>query len=187
MLRVMGGAMPKALQAGSAELPSPLMLSDQPSEEELEAVISATYQQLIDRIPFEAERLSEAESQLRDGDGSVVDFVSAVAASELFQARLHGLPPIQAAATAHLALLGRAPLPDEISVFLTNRTQHGQQEAVAQLIESTRYSDRFGRNIVPGAVGIRSSAGVPLVSLVQTARLAGGRAGLTPPPNQAVL
>ena len=187
MLRVMGGAMPKALQAGSAELPSPLMLSDQPSEEELEAVISATYQQLIDRIPFEAERLSAAESQLRDGDGSVVDFVSAVAASELFQARLHGLPPIQAAATAHLALLGRAPLPDEISVFLTNRAEHGQQEAVAQLIESTRYSDRFGRNIVPGAVGIRSSAGVPLVSLVQTARLAGGRAGLTPPPNQAVL
>jgi len=185
MLALMSGADPKALRVGAAELPAPRALVDSPSEAELQEIIAATYQQLIDRVPFDSERLQEAEAQLRSGTAGVVDFVAQVAASELFQARLHGLPPLQAAAAAHLALLGRAPLPEEISAFLTNRATNGQQQAVADLIESDTYSNSFGRNIVPGPIGIKSQAGVPLVSLTQTARMAQGRSGLNPAPSNA--
>jgi phycobilisome core-membrane linker protein len=187
MLQLMGGAVPKALSAGAAELPAPLTLVDGASESELQEVIEATYQQLIDRAPFDSERLMEAEAQLRSGAAGVVDFVAEIAASELFQARLHALPPLQAAAAAHLALLGRAPQPEEISAFLTNRAEKGQLHAVADLIESTSYSNSFGRNIVPGPIGINSQAGIPLVSLNQTARMAQGRAGLNPAPSDAAL
>ena len=187
MLQLMGGAVPKALSAGAAELPAPLTLVDGASESELQEVIEATYQQLIDRAPFDSERLMEAEAQLRSGAAGVVDFVADIAASELFQARLHALPPLQAAAAAHLALLGRAPQPEEISAFLTNRAEKGQLHAVADLIESTSYSNSFGRNIVPGPIGINSQAGIPLVSLNQTARMAQGRAGLNPAPSDAAL
>ena len=79
------------------------------SESELQEVIGAVYQQLIDRIPYDTERLLEAEAQLRSGTTGVVDFVAELAASDLFQKRLHALPPLQAAAAAHLSLLGRAP------------------------------------------------------------------------------
>ena len=54
MLQLMAGAAPKALRSGAAELPTPLKLVDSPSESELQEVIAATYQQLIDRIPCEA-------------------------------------------------------------------------------------------------------------------------------------
>ena len=163
------------------------MLVDNPSEAELQAVIAATYQQLIDRVPFDSERLQEAETQLRFGTSGVVDFVAQIAASDLFQARLHALPPLQAAAAAHLALLGRAPLPEEISSFLTNRAENGQQQAVADLIESDTYENSFGRNMVPGPIGVASQAGVPLVTLNQTARMAQGKAGLNPAPSDGAI
>jgi phycobilisome core-membrane linker protein len=187
MLALMSGADPKALRAGSAELPAPRALVDDPTESELQEIIAATYQQLIDRVPFDSERLKEAEAQLRSGSTGVVDFVAQVAASDLFQSRLHALPPLQAAAAAHLALLGRAPLPEEISGFLTNRAENGQQQAVADLIDSETYNNNFGRKIVPSPIGVKSQAGVPLVSLTQTARMAQGNAGLNPTPSEAAI
>jgi len=187
MLALMSGADPKALRAGAAALPAPRVLVDDPTESELQEIIAATYQQLIDRVPFDAERLQEAEAQLRSGSAGVVDFVAQVAASDLFQARLHALPPLQAAAAAHLALLGRAPLPEEISSFLTNRAENGQQQAVADLIDSDTYNNSFGRKIVPSPIGVKTQAGVPLVSLTQTARMAQGKAGLNPTPSDAAI
>ena len=160
----------------------PLRLMDDASESELQEVIAAANRQGIDH-PFDTERLLEAEAQLRSGTTGVVDFVAEIAASDLFQARLHALPPLQAAAAAHLALLGRAPLPEEISAFLTNRAENGQVQAVTDLIESASYSNSFGRNIVPGPIGINSEAGVPLISLNQTARMVQGKAGLNPAPS----
>ena len=187
MLQLMAGADPKALRSGAAELPAPLKLVDSPSESELQEVIAATYQQLIDRIPSDSERLLEAEAQLRSGTTGVVDFVAEVASSDLFQERLHSLPPLQAAAAAHLALLGRAPLPEEISRFVINRAENGQVQAVADLIESESYKNSFGRNMVPGPIGVASQAGVPLVTLNQTARMAQGKAGLNPAPSDGAI
>ncbi|MEC8604980.1 MAG: phycobilisome rod-core linker polypeptide [Cyanobacteriota bacterium] len=187
MLGLMTGAVPQALRAGAAELPAPLRLVDNPSESELQEVIAAAYQQLIDRIPCDTERLLEAEAQLRSGTTGVVDFVAEIASSDLFQERLHALPPLQAAAAAHLALLGRAPLPEEISGFVINRAEKGQVQAVADLIESDTYDNSFGRNMVPGPIGVASQAGVPLISLNQTARMAQGKAGLNPAPSDGAI
>ena len=187
MLQLMAGADPKALRSGAAELPAPLKLVDSPSESELQEVIAATYQQLIDRIPSDSERLLEAEAQLRSGTTGVVDFVAEIASSDLFQKRLYALPPLQAAAAAHLALLGRAPLPEEISVFVLNRAEKGQVQAVADLIESDTYENSFGRNMVPAPIGVASQAGVPLISLNQTARMAQGKAGLNPAPSDGAI
>ncbi len=62
MLALMSGADPKALRAGSAELPAPRALVDDPTESELQEIIAATYQQLIDRVPFDSERLAGGRS-----------------------------------------------------------------------------------------------------------------------------
>ena len=181
----MGGAAPKALMAGAATT-APLRLMDDASESELQEVSRAACQQLIDRFPSTPNDYWK-QAQLRSGTTGVVDFVAEIAASDLFQARLHALPPLQAAAAAHLALLGRAPLPEEISAFLTNRAENGQVQAVTDLIESASYSNSFGRNIVPGPIGINSEAGVPLISLNQTARMVQGKAGLNPAPSNGAL
>ena len=187
MLKLMTGADPKALRPGSPALPAPRALVLSPSESELQEIIEASYQQLVDRVPFASERLVEAEAQLRSGNSSVIDFIEAIAVSDLFQSRLHKLPPLKAAATAHLALLGRAPLPEEISDFLTNRSESGQLQAVSALIGSEAYNKSFGENIVPGPVGTKSAPGLPLVSLTQTARMTQGTAGLNPLPSKSAI
>jgi len=66
---------------------------------------------LLNRNPLPAERLSDAESLLRDGQLTIAGFVAQLAGSELFQQRLNRMPPLQAAAAAYLALLGRAAQP----------------------------------------------------------------------------
>ena len=120
MLALMSGADPKALRAGAAALPAPRVLVDDPTESELQEIIAATYQQLIDRVPqnprFDAERLQRpAEAQLRSGSAGVVDFVAQVAASDLFQARLHALPPLQAAAAAQKPVGAAGPISPEVA------------------------------------------------------------------------
>ena len=84
-------------------------------------------------------------------------------------------------------MLGRAPLPEEISGFVINRAEKGQVQAVADLIESDTYENSFGRNMVPAPIGVASQAGVPLVTLTQTARMAQGKAGLNPAPSDGAI
>ena len=150
------------------------------SAAEKQELITAVYRQLLNRIPFASERLIEAESKFNDGQIDVAGFVAQVAMAELFQQRLKMLAPIRAATAAHIALMGRAPDAAEQAKFLTNRAENGQLIAVEELLNSSSYKNSFGPDTVPYLKGLGSQPGVAMKSIVQTATLYGGNAGLTP-------
>ena len=121
--------------------PSFIELKSPFSEEELLAVIDETYRQLLNRIPLTEERLETAESQLRNEDITLAQFIEAVALSDIFQDRLSRLAPLRAASSASLALLGRAATPAEISAFLKDRAEQGQPQAIRNLMALRNAAD----------------------------------------------
>jgi len=187
------GAMEKALRSSSPQgfrrrqsLGRPLKLAKAPSVAEVQQVIEATYRQLLNRQPLAAERLSDAESQLRDGQLSVAEFVAVVAGSDLFQNRLDRLAPLRGAAAAYLALLGRAAQPGEASRYLSTRVRDGQQAAVRLVLDNPEYASSFGLDTVPYLRGLQTADGIPLATVNRTAALYGGNAGLNPTPRGAI-
>jgi phycobilisome core-membrane linker protein len=188
-----GAAMTRALRPGSPQgfarrrsLGRPIQLSGSPSRGEITEAVEATYRQLLNRVPFVAERLGDAESQLRDGQLSMAEFVAQVAGSDLFQQRLQRMAPLRGATAAYLALLGRAAQPHEVSRFLAVRASHGQQAAIEELLGSGEYARSFGTNTVPYLRGLATADGIPLVTVNRTAALYGGNAGLNPAPRGAI-
>jgi phycobilisome core-membrane linker protein len=186
-------AMEKALRSSNPQgfrrrqsLGRPVQLLSSPSESQLKEVVNATYRQLLNRVPFAAERLRDAESQLRDGQISVAEFVGLVASSELFLQRLNKLAPLRAAAAAHLALLGRAAQPMECSRFLATRTSQGLPSAIQQLLSGDEYAGAFGQATVPFLRGLNTADGIPLATVNRSAELYGGNGGLTPSPRSAI-
>jgi phycobilisome core-membrane linker protein len=185
--------MEKALRSSNPQgfrrrqsLGRPVRLSNAPSESQLKEVVQASYRQLLNRLPFAAERLLDAESQLRKGQVSVGEFVGLIANSELFLQRLNRLAPLRAAAAAYLALLGRAAQPAETSRFLATRTSQGLPAAIQQLLASEDYARAFGRSTVPYLRGLNTTDGLPLATVNRSAELYGGNGGLTPSPRQKI-
>ncbi|MCT0249434.1 phycobilisome rod-core linker polypeptide [Synechococcus sp. CS-205] len=188
-----GAAMAKALDGARPQgfsrrrsLGQPVMLMPEADEASLQQVIEATYRQLLNRVPLAAERLSDAESQLRDGRLAVSEFVAVIAGSDLFQQRLNRMAPLRAASAAYLALLGRAAQPKEVSLYLATRGKKGQQAALDDLLSGKEYANRFGRDTVPYLRGMGTEDGIPLATVNRTALLYAGNAGLTPPPRGAI-
>ncbi|MFM7514819.1 MAG: phycobilisome rod-core linker polypeptide [Cyanobium sp.] len=187
-----GTAMAKAIQPGRPQAVSrpPAvgrrgLLGPGTSESEVQEALEGIYKQLLNRIPFDAERLGIAESQFRSQQISVAELVTQVASSELFQQRLNRMAPLRAASAAYLALLGRAALPHEVSSFIATRANRGQQAAIEALLSSQEYGDAFGQNTVPYLRGLATADGIPLSIVNRTAELYGGNAGLTPKQNAA--
>jgi phycobilisome core-membrane linker protein len=167
-------------------LGQPLKLGRTASEQQVQAAVEAVYRQLLNRTALAAERLVDAESQFRNGQLTVAEFVGVVVSSELFQQRLNRLAPLRTAAAAYLAILGRAAQPQETSRFLARRTSEGLQSALDDLLASQEYAQAFGQDTVPYLRGMESTDGQPLTTVTRTASLYGGNAGLTPPPRGAI-
>jgi len=187
-------AMAKALRSSGkpqgfakrAGLSRPQELPVFPSDGEFQQVIDAVYRQLLNRLPLAAERLGDAESQLRNGGLSVADFVARVAASDLFERRLNRMAPLRAATAAHMALLGRAAQAEETSRFLATRVSKGLAKAIDDLVNSADYANSFGRDGVPYVAGLDTQDGIPLSTVNRTASLYGGNAALNPPSRGAI-
>jgi phycobilisome core-membrane linker protein len=182
-----GAAMEKALRPTAPQgfrrrqsLGTPLKLAKAPTAAEVNQAIAATYRQLLNRQPLAAERLTDAESQLRDGQVSIAEFVGLIAASDLFQNRLDRLAPLRSAAAAHLALLGRAATPAETSRYLATRVRDGQRAAIQQVLSGPVYAAAFGLDTVPYLRGLQTANGIPLSTVNRTAALYGGNAALNP-------
>jgi phycobilisome core-membrane linker protein len=156
------------------------------SEADIREAIEATYRQLLNRGVLRAERLGDSESQFRNGQLTVAEFVAVVAGSDLFEQRLNRLAPLRAAAAAYLALLGRAAQPGETSRFLALRTSQGLRAAITDLLNSEEYAAAFGQDTVPYLRGMATADGIPLRTVNRTAALYSGNAGLTPAPRGAL-
>jgi phycocyanin-associated rod linker protein len=149
------------------------------SKEEVEVVIRGVYRQVLGNDYIMAsERLTSAESLLRDGNISVREFVRWVAKSELyknkffynnFQTRLIELN--------YKHLLGRAPYDEsEVIYHLDLYNSQGYDAEIDSYIDSVEYQKNFGDNIVPYYRGFETQPGQKTVGFNRMFRLYRGYA-----------
>jgi phycocyanin-associated rod linker protein len=170
---------------------APLELRPQSTQQEIEAVIQAVYQQVLGNPHLLAsERLVIAESLLRNGKITVQEFVRQVAKSELYKEKFFS-NNFQSRTIEHnyMHLLGRAPYSQsEISDHLNLYEAKGFDADIDSYIDSPEYQASFGENIVPyyrdlvtTGVGQRSVGFTRLLQLYRgyansdRAQLTGGR------------
>lgn len=149
------------------------------SKDDVETVIRAVYRQVLGNdYLMKSERLTSAESLLRDGKISVREFVRCVAKSELykekffynnFQTRLIELN--------YKHLLGRAPYDEsEVVSHLDLYENQGYDAEIDSYIDSEEYQSHFGDNVVPYYRGFQFETGARTVGFNRMFRLYRGYA-----------
>lgn len=133
------------------------------TEDDLQAVIRAVYRQVLGNAHvMESQRLTSAESMLRNGDITVRGFVSAVAQSELYRSRFFDTSsPYRFVELNFKHFLGRAPQDQaEISEHVQIYNAEGYEAEIKSYIDSDEYAANFGENTVPSARGNRTQPGI---------------------------
>jgi phycocyanin-associated rod linker protein len=131
---------------------APVELRSNWSAEDAEIVIRAVYRQLLGNdYLMSSERLTSAESLLKNGYITVREFVRAVAKSELYKEKFF-YPNFQTRVielhTKHL--LGRAPYDEsEVVDHLDRYENQGYDADVDSFIDSEEYQANFGDHVVP--------------------------------------
>ncbi|NER30239.1 MAG: photosystem I reaction center subunit XII [Symploca sp. SIO1C4] len=141
----------------------PVELRPYATEDDLQVVIRAVYKQVLgNKHLLECDRLSSAESLLRNGDVTVRGFVRIVAQSELYQSLFfQSASPYRFIELNCKHLLGRAPLDQaEISEHVQIYNGQGYEAEIDSYIDSNEYAENFGENIVPYPRSIRSQGGI---------------------------
>ncbi|NES76006.1 MULTISPECIES: phycobilisome rod-core linker polypeptide [Okeania] len=141
----------------------PLELRPNTTEGELEQLIRAVYKQVLgNQYLMEGDRLSSAESLLRNGDITVREFVRSVAQSSLYQSLFfHSSSQYRFIELNFKHLLGRPPqAQEEISEHVQIYNEQGYETEINSYIDSDEYIQNFGDNIVPYPRSIRSVVGL---------------------------
>jgi phycocyanin-associated rod linker protein len=122
------------------------------TEGDVQAVIRAAYRQVLgNEYIMQSERLTSAESLLRQGQITVRDFVRALAQSELYRNKFF-YPNFQVRFIElnFKHLLGRAPYNEaEISEHAQLYHDQGYEAEINSYIDSAEYQDNFGNDVVP--------------------------------------
>ncbi|MEX0271328.1 phycobilisome rod-core linker polypeptide [Leptolyngbyaceae cyanobacterium UHCC 1019] len=149
------------------------------TEENLQDIIRAVYRQVLGNAHvMDSERLTSAESQLRNGDITVKEFVRAVAQSDLYRSLFFETSsPYRFIELNFKHLLGRAPQDQtEISEHVQTYNNHGYEVEINSYIDSEEYTLGFGENVVPSARGNRTQLGIKNVGFNRTFALMRGYA-----------
>jgi len=122
------------------------------------------------------QRLTSAESQLRNGDVTVKEFVRAVAQSDLYRALFFETSsPYRFVELNFKHLLGRAPQDQsEISEHVQTYNSQGYEAEIDSYISGDEYTLSFGEHVVPCARGNRTQAGIKNVGFNRTFALMRG-------------
>jgi phycoerythrin-associated linker protein len=147
------------------------------TEEDLQAVIRAVYRQVLGNAHvLDSQRLISAESQLRNGDISVREFVRAVAQSDLYRALcFETSSPYRFIELNFKHLLGRAPQDQaEISEHVQRYHSEGYEAEINSYVDSDEYFLGFGEDVVPSARGSRTQTGLKNVGFNRTFALMRG-------------
>jgi phycoerythrin-associated linker protein len=129
-------------------------VSHQPGWDEasLNLVISTSYRHVFgNTMPMESERLVSAESQLRNGDINVREFVRALAKSSFYRSRFfESVAPHRSVELAIKHLLGRPPIDqEEVSTNVARIASEGFDANIDALINSDEYTSAFGDHTAP--------------------------------------
>ena len=141
------------------------------SEDDLQAVIRAAYRQVLGNAHvMESQRLTSAESMLRNGDITVREFVRAIAQSDLYRTLFFETSSAYRFIELNFKhLLGRAPLDQaEVSDHVQLYNQHGYDVEINSYLDSDEYGINFGENTVPNAQGNRTQVGIKNVNFNRT-------------------
>jgi len=131
---------------------SPVELRANWTSEDADVVIRAVYRQLLGNdYLMNSERLTSAESLLRNGYITVREFVRAVAKSELYKEKFfYGNFQTRVIELHTKHLLGRAVYDEsEVVEHLDRYENEGYDADVDSFIDSEEYQSNFGDNVVP--------------------------------------
>ncbi|MEM1255951.1 MAG: phycobilisome rod-core linker polypeptide [Cyanobacteria bacterium P01_H01_bin.21] len=137
------------------------------TEEDLQIVIRAVYKQVLGNAHvLESQRLSSAESMLRNGEITVKGFVRAVANSDLYRTRFFdNSSPYRFIELNFKHLLGRAPQDQtEISAHVQTYNADGYEAEIDSYLGSDEYVAAFGENVVPYTRGASTQTGLKNVA-----------------------
>ncbi len=141
------------------------------TEDNLQSVIRAVYRQVLGNAHvMESQRLSSAESFLRNGDISVKEFVRAVANSDLYRSLFFETSSAYQFIELNFKhLLGRAPQDQtEIAEHVAIYNNHGYEAEINSYLDSDEYMDSFGYDTVPYIRGNQTRTGLKNVSFNRT-------------------
>ncbi len=141
----------------------PLELRANTTEEDLQQIITAVYRQVLgNQYLMESDRLTSAESQLRNGDISVRGFVRAVAQSSLYQSLFfHSASQYRFIELSFKHFLGRPPQSqEEVTEHVQIYNEGGYEAEINSYLDSDEYVQNFGEEIVPYPRSIRSVVGL---------------------------
>ncbi|MGD1807170.1 phycobilisome rod-core linker polypeptide [Dapis sp. BLCC M126] len=187
------------LGVGLFEETEPVELLPGRSSEEVETVIRAVYRQVLgNAYVMESERLSVAESKLKEGDITVREFVRQVGRSDLYRSRFFDTCPRYRAVELNFKhFLGRAPDGYDDMKLHSKILDEGSFEAdIDSYIDSDEYSSAYGENIVPYYRGYKTQTGKKMVGFTHmfqllrgasSSDLKGSLAGKSPALNKYVI
>lgn len=150
------------LGVGLYEDSEPVELFAHSSDAEIDIVIRAVYRQVLGNAHvMESETLPIPESQLRQGDISVREFVRQVALSELYRSRFFDNNSRYRSIELNFKhLLGRAPESyEEMNTHSHILDKGGDEAEINSYLDSDEYLKYFGENIVPYYRGYKTQTG----------------------------
>lgn len=136
------------------------------TEEQLQKVIKATYEQVFGRERvYIGNTFASAEALLRNRKINVRGFVSILAKSEFYKEKFfYNNSQIRLIELNYKHLLGRAPYDqEEIAYHVDNYASSGFDRDIDSYIYSAEYDQAFGDNIVPYYRGFKSISGMKTV------------------------
>ena len=145
---------------------SPIKLIPGSSEQDAELAIRALYKQILgNAYVMESERFIVAESQLKQGNITVREFVRRLAKSELYQSRfINNCPRYRSHELNFKHLFGRAPDSYQETIEHSNiLDRQGYEADIDSYIDSEEYQTAFGENTVPFYRGYNSLTGKSLL------------------------
>ncbi len=157
----------------------PLELRPGATEDDVQNIIRAVYKQVLGNAHLmESERLTSAESLLRNGDITVRRFVSIVAKSDLYRSLFfEGSSQYRFIELNYKHFLGRAPQEQaEISQHVQTYKEEGYEADIDSYIDSDEYQTNFGENIVPYPRSNTTQVGIKNVGFNRTFSLFRGDA-----------
>ena len=158
---------------------APVELRSSATKEEVDLVIWSVYRQLLGNdYLMKSERLTSAESLLRDGKLTVQDFVRQVAKSELYKTKFfYNNFQTRLIELNYKHLLGRAPYDEsEVVEHLDLYQNKGYEADIDSYIDSAEYQENFGENIVPYYRGFETQTGQKTVGFTRFFKLYRGYA-----------
>ncbi|WP_375478096.1 phycobilisome rod-core linker polypeptide [uncultured Nostoc sp.] len=158
---------------------SPVELRPNATKEDIERVIAAVYRQVLgNNYILTSDRLTSAESILRDGKNTVQEFVRQVAKSELYKSKFfYDNFQTRVIELNYKHLLGRAPYDESDVVYHLDLYQtKGYEADIDSYIDSPEYQSNFGENIVPYYRGFETQTGQKTVGFTRIFQLYRGYA-----------